>query len=142
MPVLATASKSSAPGQYLGFSLQPVRLCVHLLSCPPESSVSIEHADDIAVHNADGSQVLEQAKSALSHNPVSDWANDLWKTFANWIEDIEAGLIDPSRTKFRLYVTPIWTGNLVQKLSNAKTQEAADLVTEVVPLCGTEWRLG
>jgi hypothetical protein len=130
MSVLATASKSSAPGQYLGYSIQPVRLCAHLLSCKPDSSVSIEHVDDVAVHNADGTQILEQTKSALSQNPVSDWANDLWKAFANWLDDIELAVVDPANSKFRLYVTPIRTGNFVQKLDNAQTDQEADSVLQ------------
>ena len=83
---------SSAPGPYLGFALQPVRLCYHLLRGKPEDVVTIEGADDITVVTARGI-ILEQNKSALSQNPVSDWAHDLWKTFANWIALIKDGHI-------------------------------------------------
>ena len=73
-----------APGQYLGFAIQPVRLCYHLLTCPAKAKVSLEYLDDVAIHYCDGSVLLEQAKSALSQNPLSDWAIDFWKCLANW----------------------------------------------------------
>ena len=66
--------KGSAPGQYLGFALQPVRLFYHLLKCDPEDQVGLEHVDDVSVHTNHGVRVAEQCKSALSRNPVSNWA--------------------------------------------------------------------
>ena len=51
--------KHAAAGPYLGFALQPVRLCYHLLSSPRGSSVSLEYVDDVAVHYADGTLLLE-----------------------------------------------------------------------------------
>src|SRR5437660_1488840 len=92
---------SSAPGPYLGFALQPVRLCYHLLLGNPKDIVTIEGADDITVATG-GGIILEQNKSALSQNPISDWANDLWKTFANWVVLIQDGHVDPATTAFRL----------------------------------------
>ena len=76
-------AKHSAPGQYLGFALQPVRVFYHLLTSPKGAKVSLEFKDDVAVHHADGKLLLEQTKSALRQNPVSDWAGDLWKAFEN-----------------------------------------------------------
>jgi hypothetical protein len=73
-------SKHNAPGQYLGFALQPLRMFYHLLTAPKEAWVSLELVDDIAVHYANGDMLAEQTKSALSHNPLSNWAIDLWKT--------------------------------------------------------------
>ena len=116
---------ASAPGPYLGFALQPVRLCYHLLNGEDVDVVSIETADDIEIATATG-LVLEQTKSALSQNPVSDWADDLWKTFYNWITQIKTGQIVPAFTTFRLYVTPTHTGKIVSMLSAAKTDAAAD----------------
>ncbi len=60
------AAAHAAPGPYLGFSLQPVRLCYHLLTAPDEAHVSIEYADDVAVGLPDGRNLLEQTKSALT----------------------------------------------------------------------------
>ena len=120
---------ASAPGPYLGFALQPVRLCYHLLNGKDGDVVSIETADDIEI--AIGKKfVLEQTKSALSHNPVADFATDLWKTFSNWIAQIKNGHIVPSITTFRLYVTPIHTGEIVSMLHTAKTNAAADKCTK------------
>lgn len=118
MQEASTKAKGSAPGQYLGYALQPVRLCYHLLNSDQTASASIEHLDDVAVKWDNGTVLLEQTKSALKTNPVSDWSNDLWKTFANWIDNIDSGLIDPTNTTFQLYVTPSHTGHWVQRLSD------------------------
>jgi hypothetical protein len=42
MSTRAALARHTAPGQYLGYALQPVRLCYHLLSCPSGASVSLE----------------------------------------------------------------------------------------------------
>jgi hypothetical protein len=123
--------KSAAPGQYLGFSLQQIRLCHHLLRVPDGASVSLEYADDVAVHWADGSQLLEQAKSALSGNPASDRSEELWKTFANWADQCTEGL-DPATTDFELYITPVKTGELVMALHAALSTEAVSAVLSKV----------
>lgn len=126
--------KSAAPGQYLGFSLQQLRLCYHLLLVPNGASVSLEYVDDVAVHLADGSLVLEQSKSALSSNPVSDHAVDLWKSFANWA-DCCVGGIDPTITNFVLYVTPDRTGSFVKELHAAQSsKEVATVLAKVKTL--------
>ena len=113
-------AKGSAAGQYLGYALQPVRLCYHLLSCDPNATASIEHIDDVSVNASNNSVLLEQTKSALKQNPVADWADDLWKTFANWADNVESGLVDPTKTQFRLYVTPPKSGKWVQRFNDAK----------------------
>src|SRR5271168_2664859 len=106
MNVAVKAVKHAAPGPYLGFALQAVRLCYHLLTCPKGAQVSLEHLDDVAVHHGNGALTLEQTKSALKQNPLSDWAEDLWKAVANWLNSIANGNIPPEGTRFQLYVTP------------------------------------
>jgi len=115
--------KSAAPGQYLGFSLQQVRLCHHLLKAPDGDAVSIETTDDVTVHRANGDQVLEQCKSGLSSNPIADRSDDLWKTFANWADRCAEGL-DPNKAQFVLYVTPSKSGPIAEMLHSATTAEA------------------
>lgn len=116
--------KTTAAGQYLGYSLQQLRLCHHLLKAPDGDTVSLEYLDDIGVHRADGTLLLEQCKSALTGNPVADRAEDLWKSFANWSDLCASGKIDPSTTDFRLYVTPVKAGDLVRQLHGATEKEA------------------
>jgi hypothetical protein len=123
MNIPLKGSKYSAPGQYLGYALQPLRLCYHLLDCPPGAQVSLEHTEDVAVHYLDGSQLLEQDKSALKQNPISDWADDLWKTIAHWLKGIKAADVDPASTTFRVYVTPVHEGEIAASLSAAVTME-------------------
>lgn len=121
MDVITKPAKHSAPGPYLGFGLQSVRACFHLLTAPAGAKVSIEHADDVAVHYADGSLELEQTKSALKQNPIADWAEDLWKTLANWLDEVESGRVSIRETRFRVYVSPAHTGSFATGLSNAST---------------------
>lgn len=117
-------SKTAAPGQYLGYSLQQVRLCHHLLRAPDGHSVSLEYLDDVALHRADGSLLLEQCKSALTGNPISDRSEDLWKSLANWSDQCTAGKVAAGTTDFRLYVTPSKTGKLVKLLHDASSRDA------------------
>lgn len=80
------ATKHSAPGPYLGYGLQTVRLCARLLNELGDSTVFVEQDDDISVLYGNGSRLLEQTKR-VKGNPLSDWSLDLWKTIHNWLED-------------------------------------------------------
>jgi hypothetical protein len=131
MNIAVKGVKHAAPGPYLGFALQPVRLCFHLLDSPKGAKVSLEHLDDVAVHYADGSLMLEQTKSALKSNPLSDWSEDFWKAIANWIDALSANKI-PSGSKFRLYVTPPHQGELAQAMSDTSTPADAAAFVELV----------
>jgi hypothetical protein len=94
--------------------------------------VSLEHLDDVAVHFADGSTVLEQTKSALSQNPVSDWAVDFWKCLANWLECVTACVVEVEKSQFRLYVTPAQRGARSQALSEACSHEQIEAITSKI----------
>lgn len=132
MNVAVKPPKHVAPGQYLGFALQPVRLCFHLLTCEPGAKVSLEYLDDVAIHHADGRQSLEQTKSATKTNPVSDLADDLWKTLANWLNLVAQDLVKAGETTFRLYVTPKKTGPWVEALSAAKTPDEVEAIAKKI----------
>jgi hypothetical protein len=132
MNVAIKAVAHAASGPYLGLELQPVRFCYHLLSCPEGARVSLEHLDDVAVHNPDGTFILEQTKSALKQNPLSDWAVDLWKTIANWLDSASTGKIVLKKCGFRLYVTPVRIGAWAQALSQCKSAaDVASIVDEI-----------
>jgi hypothetical protein len=132
MNITIKAAKHAAPGPYLGFALQPVRLCFHLLTCPQGAVVSLEHLDDVAVHYSDGTVTLEQTKSALKHNPLADWADDLWKTVANWLDSLAAGNITPGKSQFRIYVTPPHQGVWAKALNDAETLEDVTALVDAI----------
>jgi len=111
----------AAPGQYLGYGLQTVRMCVRLLQADGNEHVSIEHLDDIAVRLTNGRFLLEQSKSALTQNPISDWSPDLWKTFVNWLDTTARLGLDPHATDYVLYVSPAKSGTFVAALHGART---------------------
>lgn len=146
----AKPAKHSAPGQYLGFALQPVRAFHHLLTCPRGAKVSLEYQDDVGVHYDDGSLCLEQTKSALRQNPISDWAGDLWKAFDNWLTMLKAGECLATTTRFRIYVTPAKKGAFAEKLTAAKRPEEIDAALGAIkakleklkapPVCATHLR--
>ena len=126
MAVNTKSAAHSAAGQYLGFALQPVRLCHHLLTAPEGSKVSLEHADDVAVHYPNGATLLEQCKSALSQNPASDWARDLWKTIANWMNSTASDYPPQAEIQYHLFVCPTRNGGFVSSLCAAETDAEID----------------
>ena len=125
-------SKHTAAGQYLGYALQPVRLCYYLLKCRDGAMVSLEVLDDVAVHQADGTTIVEQCKSATKQNPLSDWAEDLWKTLCNWLDFLEAGELDTTTIQYRLYVTPARFGEIAKLLHEARTGDQVDIAVESI----------
>lgn len=132
MNVAVIALKHVAPGPYLGFALQPVRLCFHLLTCPRGAKVSLEHLDDVAIHYPNGNITLEQTKSALRQNPLTDWSDELWKTIANWLDAIASGQLTPGTSRFQLYVTPPRQGEWAQALSDAATETDIEAVLAAI----------
>jgi hypothetical protein len=88
--------------------------------------------DDVAVHYADGTFLLEQCKSALAHNPIADWSDDLWKTVANWLDAVETQKVDGARTFFQLYVTPSKPGKLSTAMHTAADAKAIEALVKQV----------
>ena len=127
------SAKSAAPGQYLGYGLQDVRLCRHLLTASTGCVVSLEYIDDTAIHRPDGVMMLEQSKSAVSaSNPVADSSVELWKCFANWASLCADGEVNPSTTRFRIYACPKKDGPLVQRLhATSDIDEAKAILTTI-----------
>src|ERR1700761_6718209 len=94
------APKTSAPGQYLGYSLQQLRLCHYLLCGKGDYQVSFEYLDDVGIHMPDGKIILEQCKSVKSTNAISDRALDRWKSFGIWADLCKDTKVQPVTTTF------------------------------------------
>jgi hypothetical protein len=89
--------------------------------------VSLEVIGDTGVHRPGGKVTSEELKSRTSRaNPVADDAEDLWKTFRNWVEAVASGDLSPAHTRFRLHVTRPFAGEIVQRFSNARDAEEAE----------------
>lgn len=71
----------TALGQLYGYGLQEARFLHHLLHSRSGDTIALESFDDVSGVK-DGKPFAEQDKSGLEHNPISDSAIDLWKTFA------------------------------------------------------------
>lgn len=120
---------TTAPGQYLGYSLQCSRMLDHLLRAAPGDVVSLEVLGDVATKASDGSVLSEEGKSRRSrNNPVSDRAVDFWKTIRNWVDDVTTGRLDPARTRFRLYISRPFDSNIASQFANASSRTAAHAV--------------
>ncbi|EIG60677.1 hypothetical protein [Bradyrhizobium sp. WSM1253] len=79
MNVAVKAVKHAAPGPYLGFSLQQVRLCYHLLTCPSGAQVSLELLDDVRALIK--TTVVAELVDALCHSAIGmakEWADEGW----------------------------------------------------------------
>jgi hypothetical protein len=109
---------------FKGFTAQPARMALLLLSSPPGSSVSLELFEDVGVERHDGTKFASQMKVGKT-NPVADRAEPLWKTFGNWVHQVKNRQLDPTRTRFELYVSKHKAGKLVRKLNEAGTTTAA-----------------
>ena len=67
---------------------------------------------------------MEQTKSALAHNPLSDWSEDFWKTISNWIDILPVNNICHSKVTFRYYVTPAKRiGKICSLFHNSKNDD-------------------
>lgn len=116
---------NQVPNQYLGYSLQEQRALARLLTSDPCSFVSVEVFDDVGVIFPGGLQLAEQGKSFHSSNPVSDRSKNLWKTFSNWIDNQENGLVDIERTHFVIYTFKPYNGEIVDGFSSAHSIKEA-----------------
>lgn len=114
--------KSNAPGQLLGYSMQFPRALYHLLRSAPKDVVCVEVLGDVATLKSDGELLAEEDKSSIVGNPLTDRSTDLWKTFSNWIEAINNGVIDVEKTKFILYSNQPGKQGIVNKFSSARNQ--------------------
>src|SRR6185369_15684452 len=116
---------ATAPGQYLGYSLQQTLLATRLRQAAGGSACSLEVLDDVSEQAADGTIHLTQSKSALTDNPVADRAVSLWKTLYNWIELVKLKLVDPDTTTFEIYVSRTVIGELVELFHKAGSDTVA-----------------
>jgi predicted DNA-binding ribbon-helix-helix protein len=117
---------ATAPGQYLGYSLQQTMLATRLRQTSAGSTCSLEVLDDVAVQAEDGTTHLTQSKSSLTDNPVADRAVSLWKTLYNWLELVKLGLVNPDTTTFEIYVSRTVSGGLVDAFYKSITTIAAN----------------
>lgn len=114
-------SLAQVPKQYYGYSLQCTECVNLLLDSDPGSVVSVEVFEDVGVTNANGKVRAVQTKSGSGANPISDSAVDLWKTFRNWMDQVNAGVLNPEKTQFEIFVNSRAKGKLCSAMSDAKT---------------------
>jgi hypothetical protein len=116
---------SNAPGQLLGYTLQYPRALCHLLRADPGSIVCIEVLGDVATVSSADQVLAEEDKSSVTRNPVTDRSVDLWKTFSNWVDDVNSGKLTLSSTRFILFRNQCGKKAIVDDFDSAKNQEEA-----------------
>ena len=120
--------KTHVPDKVYAFMIQSHHMLYELLNCKDGDSVSVEVFDDVGVEHEDGSKDAIQLKSALSNrNPVSNKAADLWKTMYNWLISVEAGVFDPGKVKFILFLNVNKQGTIVNRFHSAERYDEAVL---------------
>ena len=122
----------SAAGPHYGHMVQETLMFKYLLEADDDDIVSLEYYDDIAVKKPSGDISAVQSKSALSWNPVSNRSKDLWKTFSNWINMSQQGLLVPGRTRFVMALAKEKSGTLSTMLKGAQSEEQFDDVLAAI----------
>lgn len=117
--------KSNAPGQLLGYTLQLPRALYHLLRSGPGDKVSVEVWGDVATLTSDSCVIAEEDKSSINGNPLTNRSTNLWKTFSNWIEAINCGDLDVSKTKFILYCNQSGKHGIIDEFNSAQNKSEA-----------------
>lgn len=117
---------SNAPGQFLGYAIQFPRVLFHLLEAGPGDIVCVEVLGDVATLTADGHLESEEDKSSINNNPLTDKSTDLWKTFYNWITDINSGVINIHKTTFILYSNKSGRPGIVNTFNSATSKQEAE----------------
>jgi hypothetical protein len=91
----------------------------------PGSAVSLEVFEDVGVES-NGTRVALQSKSSVSgKNPVSDRAEPFWKALLTWLNAINSGALDLSKTQFELYVFGEFDGAICSSFSDATDESTA-----------------
>ena len=116
---------SYAPGQLLGYTMQFPRALSRLLQVGPGGKVGVEIVGDVSSHFSNGTVISEEDKSSIIKNPLTDRSTDLWKTFYNWINAINAKEIDLEKTVFVLYCNKPGRKGLVNQFNDVKSIEDA-----------------
>lgn len=71
----------------------------------PNGHISIEKFDDVAFEDDDIAECLIQAKHSIAPKALDDKSVDLWKSLKVWMDQLDAGAITFSETKFVLITT-------------------------------------
>ncbi len=115
----------SAPGQFLGYAIQVPRALLHLLNAAPGHVVCVEVVGDVATIANGSVTISEEDKSSLDSNPLGNKSKNLWKTFFNWIEDVNNAVVDTNNADFVLFATHGGRPGLVNDFHNASNGDEA-----------------
>ena len=121
---------SDAQGQLLGYSIQFPRALCHLFQAGPGSKVYIEQLADVSTESLSGSYILEEDKSSVVGNPLTNKSDNIWKTFYNWIKNIQDKKMDIDKMQFVLWCNQSGRESIINAFDNASTPEQAKSALE------------
>lgn len=113
----------NAAGQLLGYSMQFPRALCRILQLEPNGGVGVEILGDVAVFLPENKKILEEDKSSINKNPLTDRSKDLWKTFYNWINIINKEELEIENVYFVLYCNQIGRKSLVNDFDQVNNKE-------------------
>jgi hypothetical protein len=121
-------SEHSAPGSNAGFSYQFERALLYLAKSSGGSIVGIETDDDVAVREADGTQILEQDKHSIQEDakPFGNRSKDLWNTLKIWIEALDIEEVVAGSTLFMMVTNKTLPECIARKIGRAESVEEVD----------------
>jgi hypothetical protein len=128
----------SAPGSNAGFSFQFERALFWLAKSSAGSVVGIETDDDVAIRDADTTQILEQDKHSIRPNsqPFGERSKDLWNTLATWIEAIDSNEVVVGKALFLMVTNKVLEECLAKQIGRAKTEQEIDASIEALKRAG------
>lgn len=119
--------RHSAPGTSAAFTYQFERALYWLAQSPASSVIGIETDDDVAVHTADGSHLLEQDKHSILKDgePFGNRSKDLWNTLVIWLEALDSKEVSNDTTRFLMVTNKALPECIAHQIGRATTEPEA-----------------
>lgn len=117
IPEFAFEAAGPAAGYYYQLRYGLLR-ALQQIRIDPTGRISLERLDDVVIWDGGNPIELEQIKHSSKHSPkLSDMSPKIWRTFSNWLQLIDAGVIQLKNTSFVLVSNAeVATGSALDKL--------------------------
>jgi len=115
----------SAPGPAAGYAFEFERALHWLARSSAGFLIGIETDDDVAIRHQDGSRTLEQNKHSIQEDaePFGNRSKDLWNTLSIWVNALEDGELDATKTRFLMVTNKALPDCIAKQISQAKTDD-------------------
>ena len=129
---MAKARRTSTAGPQLsGYIFQLERALYHLATAPDESTIAVEHPDDVAILSDAKPTLVEQDKNSVTpgRDILRNRSKALWRTLQIWL-DIHGGPDSTTCTRYLLVTNTASTDTIASALKRRQADEieATDVV--------------